>query len=171
MNVTAKGTLQTPLHLVVRRRDAFAVGRLLHKGADVNVRNASGKTPLLLAANQWRKWLSLEQETVLKLLLAKKGIDVDAVAEPQQRTALHLACIAKSENAASLLLKHNADPQRKDKQGRNASELLKTNYDSSSAEIEKAIEDALKSALTQDQALLKMPEPAPLTPSNSISTG
>ncbi|KAF2232423.1 hypothetical protein EV356DRAFT_253066 [Viridothelium virens] len=89
VNVTVRGSLQTPLHLAVRRRDAYAIGMLLHKGADVNARNASKVTPFLLAANQWRGPLSQEQETVLELLLRSRNVYVDATAgESEQKVPI-----------------------------------------------------------------------------------
>lgn len=51
VDIVLPGTLNTPLHLVVRRKDPYAVGMLLYKKADANAKNASGTTPLLLTAS------------------------------------------------------------------------------------------------------------------------
>ncbi|KAF2257630.1 hypothetical protein CC78DRAFT_482762, partial [Lojkania enalia] len=55
VNIALPATFNTPLHLAVRRQDAYAVGMLLHKNADINAKNSSGTSPLLLTANQFRK--------------------------------------------------------------------------------------------------------------------
>ena len=150
VNIRVRGSLQTPLHLAVRRRDAYAVGMLLHKGADVNARNASEVTPLLLAANQWRGPLNQEQRTVLELLLASKKVEVDAIAGLSERTALLIAVVAGSSDAVKMLLDRGADPQYKDKSGKDAVEIAMEHGENITAGAHKAIIDHLNNHRTRN---------------------
>ncbi|KAK5704430.1 hypothetical protein LTR97_003448 [Elasticomyces elasticus] len=91
INVVQLTTGNTALHLAVRRRSAVAVAMLIHRGADVNAVNASGITPLLVAASQWVGELIDEQAMILEYLLEQKEIDVNVRGGSPQASALHQA--------------------------------------------------------------------------------
>lgn len=128
-------TMETALHLAVRRRSAQAVALLIHRQADVNAKSSSGTTPLLIAANQWKGRLSDQQERILAFLLAAENLEVDVVGGTLRRSALHYAAAAGSATALDRLLEKGADPNLKDKEGNNALRILK-NAQSSGAENE-----------------------------------
>lgn len=69
VDVMSPGILNGPLHLAVRRRDPYAVGMLLEKGAKVYEPNGAGVTPLALAAGSWGSAQSAYQLEVLEQLL------------------------------------------------------------------------------------------------------
>lgn len=125
VNFVLPGTLNTPLHSAVRRKDPYAVGMLLHRKADVNATNASGLTPLLLTANQFKHPLSNDHTTLLRLLLECDGVSVNDKAGVNQQTALHYAVLAGSPVAVRLLLAHGADPECRDSKGENALALAR----------------------------------------------
>ena len=120
VDIVLPGTLNTPLHLAVRRKDPYAVGMLLYKKANVNAKNASGSTPLLLTANQFQSNLTKDHVTLLKLLLETEGIAVDEQAGVNEQTALHYAVKAGAPAAVELLLAHGASPHCKDSAGQDA---------------------------------------------------
>lgn len=123
VDITLPGTLNTPLHLAVRRKDAFAVGMLLYKNANVNAKNASGSSPLLVAANQFHNPMSKEQMDLLNILLSTEGICVNEKAGVKEQTALHYAIHAGVPWAVGKLLEHGADASCKDSEGRDARSL------------------------------------------------
>ncbi|HMJ90842.1 MAG TPA: ankyrin repeat domain-containing protein, partial [Candidatus Acidoferrum sp.] len=96
----------TPLHVAVTRDAASVVQSLLQHKADVNVRNASGSTPLLLA----------DDLEVMKLLIAS-GADVNAAPDGGNATALYLAVYRKGAEAVELLLTNGANPNFSGPQG------------------------------------------------------
>ncbi|KAI9686825.1 MAG: hypothetical protein M1820_010545 [Bogoriella megaspora] len=154
VNISVRGSLQTPLHLAVRRRDAFAVGMLLHKGANVNVRNAAGVTPLLLAANQWRGAMSQEQGTVLELLLSHRELDINATAGSTDRSALFIAVAAGSPNAVIMLLNKGADLGDECSPQRSAMTIAKENE----RNMPKDVYDEIVGHLRSCAAWRKMPQ-------------
>ena len=101
----------TALHIVVARRDVTWIKFLAARGANVNVRNAKGETPLQLASN-------MGFVDGLEALLAL-GAKVD---EPNQtgETPLIAAVHRKDATMARLLLKAGADYKRSDNSGRSA---------------------------------------------------
>ena len=132
-NVRQPITLDTPLHQAVRRRTAQAIALLIHKGSDVNARNATGTTPLLMAANQWRRKLSDQQELMLRYLLHADGIDVDATGGILSRTALHHAAAAGCALALEMLLESGASTSVLDKEGKDAMAVLHASWNAESA--------------------------------------
>ena len=76
------------------------VAGALERGADVNVRDANGETPLHWAAEEGKK------ETVA--LLLEHGADVNARGE-DGATPLHWAAAWGRKEIAALLLEHGAD--------------------------------------------------------------
>ncbi|RYP40994.1 hypothetical protein DL767_001310 [Monosporascus sp. MG133] len=124
VNCTLPATGDSPLHMAVRNKDDWATTMLLHKGADVTAKNASGTTPVQVTANQFRGHLSREHGTVLNIILKyiadkdKKAIDQRAGA--QGRTALHHAVISGTAQAVELLLKYGASALATDARGHDA---------------------------------------------------
>ncbi|KAG9204880.1 hypothetical protein G6514_010114 [Epicoccum nigrum] len=126
VEVTQPGTLNTPLHLAVRRKDPFTVAMLLFKKANINAKNAAGSTPLLIAANQLHKPTTKDQKHLMSILLHVEGILVNEKAGVKEQTALHYAVNAGVSWAVDMLLEHAADPACEDNEGRNALTLAET---------------------------------------------
>jgi hypothetical protein len=95
----------TPLHIVVRMRNPNWVGFLLSKGADPNVGDKNGDTPLILAS---RTGFS---EGVSRLLMYRALVDkTNRLGE----TALITAIQARQTGIVKLLLQAGADPDKAD---------------------------------------------------------
>lgn len=101
----------TALHIVVARRDKLWLDFLIAKGANVNLRNAKGVSPLALAS-------SMNFIEGVEVLVAK-GARVD---EPSQtgETPLIAAVHTRNIEMMRILLKAGADPDRADNSGRTA---------------------------------------------------
>lgn len=108
-------TGDTGLHLVVQRRDTLWVRFLLQRGANPNVRNNEGLTPLQLATR-----LSFI-EGVEELI--KKGAQVN-VADSQGETPLISAVHQRDVPLVRELLAQGADPDRNDNSGRSARDYM-----------------------------------------------
>ena len=83
----------------VKNQDIERVNILINKGANVNLKDFNGRTPLHIAS-------ILGNVNIVKSLLAKDAIDVNAVdnLEAYQQTALHLATINGYCDIVELLL-------------------------------------------------------------------
>ncbi len=92
--------------------DGDKVKELLDNGADVDVRDRNGMTPLILAAKKGRS-------QIVRLLL-EKGADVNAQDEVMGWTALILASALGYKSVVKLLLENGADVSIKDKNGMTA---------------------------------------------------
>ena len=102
---------ETALHIVTQRRDLTWMSYLIGKGANVNLRDARGVTPLQLASN-----LGFIEGIEL-LVESKARIDeANDAGETPLISAVHRRNIAM----ARILLKAGADPDRKDNSGRSA---------------------------------------------------
>jgi ankyrin repeat protein len=101
----------TALHIVIARRDLIWTRFLIAKGANVNLRNGKGATPLQLAAN-------LGFLDGLEALIASKA-DVDQANESGE-TPLISAIHRRDIPMMRVLLKAGADPDRADNSGRSA---------------------------------------------------
>jgi ankyrin repeat protein len=125
----------TAMHLVVARRDLTWLRFLAAKGANVNVRNNKGETPLQLASN-----LGFVEgvEALLKL-----GAKVD---EPNStgETPLIAATHRKDAAMARVLLRAGANPRRNDNSGRSAIDYAE--LDGRSNPVLAEIENAAKVA-------------------------
>lgn len=98
-------TGEMALHIVTKRRDLGWIGFLLQNGADPNVRDRAGNTPLIMAATQGFS------EGVRVLLLLKPRIDL---ANRAGETALIKAVQARDSSSAKLLLDAGANPDLTD---------------------------------------------------------
>ncbi|MFV0645987.1 MAG: ankyrin repeat domain-containing protein [Sphingomonadaceae bacterium] len=132
-------TGETALHIVTARRDAIWIDFLVSKGANPNVADKRGVTPLMVASN-----LGFF-EGVEKL--AKAGARVD-VADATGETPLIAAVHRRDLRMIRLLLKNSANPDQTDNSGRTARDYAALQGRNSSAmtEIVKADEDRKTSA-------------------------
>ncbi|KAL8983160.1 MAG: hypothetical protein Q9205_002523 [Flavoplaca limonia] len=110
VNVTPLGTLDMPIHLAVRRRDAIAVAILIHRGSRVNDPNGTGLTPLRIAASSWSEKSPEEDMEILKYLLLG-GANVHEVTSNSPHTALEIAARQGCVQAVNLLLSKTVGPQ------------------------------------------------------------
>jgi ankyrin repeat protein len=112
---------------------------LIEAGADVNSANSSGVTPLMMAA----RW---GYKGIVKALVAA-GAEVDSLSSTGPgRTALMYAAICGHDSIVDLLLKADADPSIKDRDGRTASKLAKHWGRDETARMLLAAEENKKSA-------------------------
>jgi len=111
INTQDSSTGDTALHIVVARRDSTWTGFLLAKGADPNIANNKGVTPLMLASN-----LGFVEAAALLVDHGARLNDVNATGETPLITAVHRHDLVMMR----VLLKAGADPDRTDSSGRSA---------------------------------------------------
>lgn len=103
---TRDGTTgETALHIVIQRRDSTWLGYLLQKGANPNLADKKGTTPLMLATQ-------LGYVEGIDTLVRKKAT-VDQTNRSGE-TALILAVQLRNAEAVRTLLKAGANPDKKD---------------------------------------------------------
>jgi ankyrin repeat protein len=105
VNARDGDTGETALHIAVRRRDTPWMGFLLQNGADANVRDRDGATPMMLAAGTGFA------EGVRVMTAVKAQVDAS---NPRGETALIKAIHARDAASVRLLLEAGADPDRAD---------------------------------------------------------
>lgn len=93
------------LHIVVRRQDSTYLNYLLARGADPNLKNDRGETPLLIAAGLG--------STDMIETLAKRGANVNQ-GNASGETALIRAVQRRDATMVRSLLDLGADPDQKD---------------------------------------------------------
>ncbi|MEY4160132.1 MAG: hypothetical protein RLZZ136_753, partial [Pseudomonadota bacterium] len=98
-------TGDSALHLMIAQRDVKWLEYLLYKGADANIRNSAGTTPLWLAINTG----FIDGATVL----IAKGARVNDPG-PAGETPLIAAAHQKNIDLVKTLIKAGADPLRAD---------------------------------------------------------
>ncbi|MEH6828682.1 ankyrin repeat domain-containing protein [Parasphingorhabdus sp.] len=126
---------QTALHIVVERRDNTWLGFLLQKGANPNLSDKEGVTPLMLATQ-------LRFVDGVRTLLAKQAKVDDT--NKQGETALILAVHIRDSELVRVLLANGADADRADTlAGKSARDYAKEDRRAAPilAEIEKADSD------------------------------
>ena len=96
----------TALHIVTRKRELDWIGFLLARGADPNVADANGDTPLTLAAG-----IGFEEAAAYMLA---KGARVDSI-NRRGETALAIAVQQRHPRMVELLLQAGADPDKPDR--------------------------------------------------------
>lgn len=104
------------LHLVIGLRDQKWLEYLIYKGADVNIRNFKGTTPL---------WLAISTNFIdgASVLIAKRARVNDP--GPAGETPLIAAVHLKNLELIKTLITAGADPTRADNSGRNALDYSK----------------------------------------------
>ncbi|MEO8141251.1 MAG: ankyrin repeat domain-containing protein [Sphingomicrobium sp.] len=127
----------TPLHVVVRTRNAYWLSFLLEKGADMNAGDRNGDTPLILASRTGYG------EGVAQLLRSRADVNR---ANRLGETALIVAVQQRQTAIVSTLLKLGADPDKRDHTGYSAREHA--TRDTRSREMLKLIE-TVKSRASQ----------------------
>jgi ankyrin repeat protein len=115
-------TGDTALHIVVQRRDLTWLRYLVGKGADVNIRNDRGITPIQLATSLG--WLDGVE------YLVAKDADVDQSNDTGE-TPLISAVHRRDLALMRVLLKGGADPDRADNSGRTARDYARLDGDNS----------------------------------------
>ncbi len=108
VNTRDISTGETALHIVTARRDQLWLGFLLQRGADPNMRDQRGNTPLLLATDL--RWA----EGVEALLARRAQPDV---ANSTGETPLARAVMRNDVAVVRLLLAAGANPNRADNAG------------------------------------------------------
>lgn len=132
-------TGETALHIVTERRDALWIRFLTARGANPNIRNKKGITPLQLAVT-----LGFT-EGVEALITAGAEVEVtDSSGETPLIAAIHRRDVA----LIRLLLAQGANPDRADNSGRSARDYasLMTGNSSIIAEFERADAERAKKA-------------------------
>jgi ankyrin repeat protein len=116
------GIGRTALHFAARTSNAMAVRKLIEKGANPNVRDKAGLTPLHLAARKDTKKILLPPDPVgilVAILEAQKAKQshVDEDKSHNGWTALHHSADSSNEIAAELLIDGGADVNFRDNDG------------------------------------------------------
>lgn len=135
LNVYIPGTLDNPLHLAVRRKDAYSVAVILEKMKQVqgdalslmHKYNSSGFTPLLLAFTTFTS-MGVEAEEELQIigLLLENGADPNDQDNAHKETPLHLVVRAiKNAIALELLCKYSANAYLLNNAGQSAIDLAR----------------------------------------------
>lgn len=124
----------TALHIAVRKGEYRWLSYLLGKGADPNIADRHGVTPLMLASEMG--------STDAVIALARSGAKVD-VTNDAGETPLIAAVHGHNIQMVRLLLAAGADPDRADNSGRTARDFAKANGADSPllAEIERNDKD------------------------------
>lgn len=109
-------TGETALHIVTARRDTTWISFLLAKGADPNIRDSKGQTPLVVAAN-----LGFVEGMELLISGGARVDEPNSTGETPLISAVHRRDIAMMR----VLLKAGANPDRADSSGRSARDYAK----------------------------------------------
>nr|WP_172339634.1 ankyrin repeat domain-containing protein [Novosphingobium sp. SG751A] len=116
INTRDVSTGETALHIVTARRDTTWISFLLGKGADANIRDAKGQTPLVVAAN-----LGFVEGMELLIAGGARVDEPNSTGETPLISAVHRRDIAMMR----VLLKAGASPDRADSSGRTARDYAK----------------------------------------------
>lgn len=95
----------TALHMVTRKRELDWVGFLLSRGADPNIGDSNGDTPMMIAAS-----IGFEEAATQML---RRGARVDAT-NRRGETALTVAVQQRQPRVVELLLRAGANPDKAD---------------------------------------------------------
>ena len=130
LDVSIPGTLDNPLHLAIRRKDAYTVDVMLEKMKQlrgrasrlINKQNSSGFTPLLLAFTIFSLLgEEADEEVQIITLLLENGANPNVQDVAHGGTPLHLVvCASKNTLALELLCRHSADARLRNNAGESA---------------------------------------------------
>lgn len=123
---------ESALHIVTARRDLTWMQFLIGKGANVNVRDGRGATPLVIAAN-----LNFIEGVELLIASGARVDETNNAGETPLITAVH----NRNMPLIRALLKAGADPDRADNSGRSARDYARL---AGSAAITSVIESEAK---------------------------
>jgi len=101
----------TPLHMAINTNQMELVEQMLLAGANPNLPDGNGFTPMLLTAVQW------DADDTLMLLLIRNGADVNNKSPAARSTPLVQALNCNNMTLIRLLLDYNADPNAVDRDG------------------------------------------------------
>jgi ankyrin repeat protein len=124
-------TGESALHSAAARKDALWISFLLGKGADPNLRDAKGQTPLVVASD-----LGFVEGVDLMIQNGARVEEVNTTGETPLIAAVHRRDVPMMR----LLLKAGASPDRADSSGRSARDYAKVDRSSTMllAEIDAA---------------------------------
>jgi ankyrin repeat protein len=111
INLRAGEDLDTPLHLASKNGDYDVVRFLIDNGADINIQNARGETPLFRAVGNENTRLDVVEYMVTH------GAVVDT-ADKNGSTSLHEAAKVASGSTIDVLVKHGGNVEKRDRLGR-----------------------------------------------------
>jgi uncharacterized protein len=129
----------------VAMNDQAKVAYLLDNGANFNMHNKNGKTPLIIA-------VEAKNQPMIKLLLSK-GVDAN-IAEADGVTPVHLATILKDADIIKMFLDAGADIHKEDVGGKSALDVIR-NFD---AKKNDPVENKIKKMLKDEDK--KHPKPS-----------
>lgn len=135
INTRDISTGDTPLHVLIQKRNLKWISALIARGADMNVRNVKGVTPLWLAINNGYSDAAL--------LLVSNGARPNDPG-PAGETPLIASVHQKNLELVRALIKAKADPGRADSSGRTALDYARLSDKSS--QIVTELEAAIKAA-------------------------
>ncbi len=134
VNTRDRATGETGLHIVTRRRDTTWIKFLVQRGANPNIADKKGVTPILLASN-----LGFVEGIEALLKAGARVDDANSAGETPLMSAVH----RRNTAMIRLLMKNGADPDRNDNSGRSARDyaMLMGGSGFVLAELERAEED------------------------------
>lgn len=121
-------TGESALHIVTERRDSLWIQFLTAKGANPNVRDKHGVTPLMLASN-----LGFPEGIQALIDAGARVDDANDAGETPLISAVH----RRDSNLMRILLRAGADPDRSDNSGRSARDYARLEGPGLLSEIEK----------------------------------
>lgn len=131
-------TGESALHAVTARRDLTWMSFLIGKGANVNIRDNRGQTPLVIAVN-----IGFDEGVELLVEQKARVDEPNSAGETPLITAVHNRKIALMR----ILLKAGANPDRRDNSGRSARDYAM--IDGKSSQLVSEIESNAKPASQQ----------------------
>ena len=147
-----------PLIAVIILQDEWSVQLLIEANANANRLSREGRGPMYIAAEK-------DSASILRMLVEKCGIDVNAPAtnEVDKGSPLHVAAMFDNASSVSVLLQMGADVHIKDALGRTAEEISRNAFSRKAYDVlknhvrmlELESANAIKNATIQETADLE----------------